>query len=617
MSIFTFVYMPMVRLFLIPIFTLCIALSMQGQSILESGEHKDTTRAQKIIIQNANSQKLDASTDTTLQYLQGNVRLLYDSVYFYCDTAIITDYLFIASGNVSIIKRDYLKIFADSLRYFPDSSKVYFYGEKDGNVVLENIDNQLFTNYLIYDMDRDIAMYTDRGMLITPESKVKSQRGFFHVRSKYVNFYDNVEVTGKDFDIQTDSLRYYQESKRAKFLAPVVINQKNKRIYSESGYYDMADDRGEFIGNAQFIEGENTSTADKISHDGKLEVTSLLGNAKYRSSEESGEADSIYYDQKEEKVRLVGNGIFRNQENEVTGDVILYDKKTEAMNVIGRSFLSKPPFLITADKLNYIKETGRALADGDVIWQDTSSDYTIYADHIRYKKEKSYLKAYNDTGKPLLENQLNDTDTLYLSGDTLVAYQEVYEVGDTQKVLLSYANVEVLIDDLQAVCDSLSFIERDSQFVLYERPILWSDSTQFSADTVTIIMKNEAIDKVLLNENTVIISTEDMAIFNQVAGRNAVAYFVSKKLNKLDVVGEAKSVYYLADEGKAYLGANETNCRRIIFIFEEDELAFVKFYDENTHKLTPMDQVKHGSIRVEGYNWNLDLRPLTINDLKQ
>jgi len=487
---------------------------------------QDTTDKKKVIIENADSQKLDGSTDTTFQYLQGNVRLLYDSVYFFADTAIVTDYMFNASGNVVIIKGDSLKLFADSLRY-------------------------------------------------------------------------------------------YRDQKRALFLAPVVVTKDAKRIYSEEGFYDMDDNLGEFIGDAQFVENQDTSTADKIIYNGKEEITSLLGQAKYRAGNDYGEADSIFYNQKTDKIKLEGNAIFQNEENEVTGNIINYDKKDDVIDVEGRSFLSNPPFLITANDLNYLKVAGTATADGEVIWKDTSSDYTIYADHIRYKEEKSYMTAYNDTGKPILENMMNATDTLRLSGDTLIAYKEVYAESDTQKVFLSYANVEILMEDMQAICDSLSFIERDSQFVLYEQPIMWSDSSQFSGDTVLIKLKEETIDEVNLLKNAVIISTEDMQFFNQIAGDNADAYFKEKKIKTLDVIGTAKSVYYLKDEAKAYIGANVTDCRRIIFKFEDGDLKQTRFYEENTHKLTPMDQVSHESIRVKGYNWNPDKRPLTLEDLKR
>lgn len=586
-----------------------------GQRSTETAQ--DTTKKKAVIVQNANSQKLDARTDTTYQYLQGDVRMVYDSTYLYCDTAVITEYKFVGMGNVSIVKGDSIKLFADSVVYYLDSAMVYFYGFADGNVVLENIENQLFTNYLIYDMDRDIAMYTNRGLLITPDSKVKSKRGFFHVNSHYANFYDDVTVEGKDYDILTDSLRFYSDTKVAKFLAPVVINQGAKRIYSDKGFFDTDDNIGEFIGNAQFIEDGNTSTADKILYNGDEELTSLLGNAKYRSDLESGEADSIFYNQKTDKIKLQGDAKFRDQKNEVTGDLINYDKKTEAMNVVGRSFLSNPPYLVLADDLDYQKSTGLAFADGQVVWQDTSSDYTIYADHIRYMKEKSFVKAYNDEGKPILENMLNETDTLFLSGDTLVAYKEVYAEGDTQKVFLSYASVEILMEDMQAICDSLSYVERDSQFVLYQDPIMWSDSSQFSGDTVHLKLKNSTIDKVELDGNAIIISTEDMLFFNQIAGKRADAYFENKKIRLLDVVGDARSVYYLTDDEKAYIGANETECRQMIFRFASGELEQTRFYEENKHLLTPMDQVNHESIKVQGYNWDPSSRPLTIEDLKK
>lgn len=578
----------------------------------------DTARTKKVIVQNANSQKLDASTDTTYQYYYGDVRLLYDSVYFYSDTAEVTDYLFKSYGDVSIVKGDTLKLFADSLMYYPDTSKAYFYGDEDGNVVLENKEHQLFTNYMIYDLERDIAMYTNRGLLITPDAKVKSGRGFFHVNGGYVNFYDAVTVEGKDFDILTDSLRYYRDSKVAEFLAPVVVTQGAKRIYSESGSYNLESDQGDFVGNAQYVEDGKTSTANVIKKDGKAETVSLIGNAKYRSTDEYGEADSIRYDQKTEIVRLMGDALFVDKEgNEVEGDVIEYNKKSEELQVVGRSVFSKPPYIIVAEVLDYSKETGLAIADGAVVWQDTASKYTIYADHVRYREKESHLKAYNDIGKPLLESRMNDTDTLHVSGDTLIAYEQILAEADTQKVLLAFASVEILMqDDVQAVADSMAYIESEGLLSLYQNPIMWSDSSQFSGDTIDIKLIDDEVEEMNIGGNAVILSTEDLVFFNQIAGTEADTYFREKEVERLDVRGEAKSVYYLLDKVDAYIGANQTSCDRIIFLFENKELSKTHFYTKNEHTLSPMSKVNHEGIKVAGFNWSPELRPMTVDDLR-
>jgi len=697
---------------------------MSSQAQTSTTTASDTSKVERAFIQNANSQRVDVTTDTTVQYLIGDVRFYYDSTYFFCDSAVVSDYKMLAVGNVSIMKTDSLRIFCDSLIYYPDSAMAYFYGEKDGSVVLQNGESELFTNYMIYDVDRELAMYTNRGLLITPTSKVKSGRGFFHVKSKYANFYDDVSVVGDDFDILTDSLRYYDLTSRAEFLAPVVVNQGPRRIFSESGYFDIDDDEGQFIGNAQVIEDGNTSTADKIVYDGEQELTSLLGNAKYRSEAESGEADSIYYDKKADTVKLLGQASFRDATNEVTGDEIHYDKKTEAMDVAGRSFLSNPPYLVVADDLNYQKESGQATADGTVIWQDTSSDYTIYADHLRYTEVGSNMKAYNDVGKPLLESVLGVGDTMFLSGDTLFSFEQVYYhvaaspdsqlvsadslaaaastdslqaeytadslavvrpdtimmstdsldlvgdavidslqaeytvdslavetpdtiqkptdsldlVGDaaidslaatttvdtvvqhgkvdTQRIFVSYRNVEILMADIQAVCDSFTYLEKQKKFVLADGPIMWSDSSQFSGDTITIYQGEKDIEKVHLQNNAVLLSTEDMQFFNQLSGNTADIYFDNKKVRQLDVDEGATSVYYLLDEDKAYIGANETTCRRIVFTFVDGEAEHTRFYDKNDHTLTPMEQVNHEAIKVQGYNWNIERKPTLLSDLK-
>jgi len=165
-----------------------------------------------------------------------------------------------ANGNISILKNDTIRIFSDSLNYQSDSLMAYFVG----NVVLEDGSQQLFTSFMQYDLEKDWAIYNDTALLVSDGMKIKSRRGIFHLDENYVNFYDKVTIEGVDFDLLSDSLRYYSDLKRAVFLSPTIINQGEKRIYSESGFYDIGGGISEFAGNAQFVEGDKISTADTI-----------------------------------------------------------------------------------------------------------------------------------------------------------------------------------------------------------------------------------------------------------------------------------------------------------------------------------------------------------------
>lgn len=587
----------------------------QAESVKEQPTDQDTSKNPFLKIVKADKQIYDATGEDERFISAGDVRITHDSIFMFCDTAVLVNGINLeAKGNVSIIKNDTIKIFSDSLLYQGDSLMAYFVG----NVVLQDGNQKLFTTFLQYDLERDWAIYSDTALLISDGMEIKSKRGIFHLDENYVNFYEKVTIEGEDFDLLSDSLRYYTELKRAVFLSPTLINQNGKNIYSEGGFYDLGGGESEFFGNAQFMDGDKSSTADTIRNNDALNVTELIGNAIYKSIDEEGRGDKIISRNDKDEIELIGDAYFENPDNKVTGERIFFNQKTNDVKVSGRSRLSNPPMIIIADDLDYRKDTGLAFADGNVIWKDTAANYEIVCDHARYIDSTDYMRAYNDKGKPVLKNEITEGDTLFLSGDTLISYTVTIEndsMGiDTHRYFHAFEHVELLNSEMQGVCDSLSYNGQDSLFTLFGSPFMWSDSSQYTGDTIMMAMKKNKIDKVDLLGNGMILSTSDFQFFDQIKGKIINAYFVAGNISKMIVTGGSESVFYMKDED-AYSGVNETQCSNMTFLFEDGELLKTRYYKEPTSKMTPMEKANHESIKLSGFNWQILRRPLTVSDL--
>jgi lipopolysaccharide export system protein LptA len=589
------------------------------ENAVQSQDNKsdqDTLKSEFLKIVSADNQVYDATGEDERFISSGNVRITHDSIFMFCDTAVLVNGVNLeAKGNISIIKNDTIKIFSDSLLYLGDSLMAYFVG----NVVLEDGDQRLFTSFLQYDLEKDWAIYSDTALLIADDMEIKSKRGIFHLDENFVNFYEKVTIEGQDFDLLSDSLRYYTEIKRAIFLSPTLINQGSKRIYSEGGFYDIDDKESEFFGNAQFVDGDQTSTADTIRNNESENTTELIGNARFKSENEEGRANKIISRKNEDEVELIGNAFFENPDNKVTGEVILFNEKTNDVKVSGRSVLSSPPLIIIADDLDYRKESGFAFADGNVIWKDTSANYEIICDHARYIDSIDYMKAYNDEGKPVLKNMVNEGDTLLLSGDTLISYTVTVghdSIGiDTHRYFQAFKHVEMINAEMQGVCDSLGYNGQDSVFTLFGAPVMWADSSQYDGDTIVMAMSKSKIKQVDLLGNAMILTTSDFEFFDQIRGKIINAYFVAGSIDRMKVTGGAESVYYMKDDDDYYTGVNETKCSNMTFIFDEGELLQTRYYKEPTSKLSPMEKANHEAIKLQGFNWQIFRRPLTLSDL--
>jgi len=547
-----------------------------------------------------------------LQKLTGEVQLHQDSVFMYCDSALIEDNQRVfAKGHVIIQQGDTAVVFADSLVYHGDTREAELFG----NVVLVNGTQQLFTNQLRYNLNTKVATYLNGAVLTNGQSRLSSKKGYYFVEQQEVFFRDEVEVSDPEFSLKSDTLKFNTANKTAYFLGPTIIATAETKVYTESGFYDTQSNFAEFNRNAQFTKGAQQATADTIRYDGRFNVYTLQGNAWFEEGERRATGNLIQHDQKADKTFLKGNAYLKDGLKEINSDEIIYDGSQKTFSTRGRSQVSDPPQILEADLIDFNEADGLGYAFGNIHWQDTSANLAIQCDSIRYNKETGFLLATGGRNKrPLLMNIL-DGDTLFMSADTLLSKK--LESDTSQSLLLAYHDVRLLKSDLQAICDSLSYNSTDSTFQFFKAPFIWTDTTQFTADTIFMSLRNQKINQILLRNNSFIINSPDELFFNQIKGRHITASFSEDELREMQVAGNAESVYYARDDAGAYIGANKSACSDMWLYFGNNQIQRIKFISEPNARMEPMKQVDHNTLRLDGFHWDdiKPCRPATLDDL--
>lgn len=590
------------------------------------------------------------------QLLVGNVELSQDSIFMYCDSAeLVNEVEVYAYDNVTIQQGDSLAAFANALDYNAET----LLAELRGNVVLQRGETELYSQRLDYNLATKVATYHTRGRVVNKTTELSSTHGYYYADNKKVYFRDSVVVVDDRFEMRADTLMYDLDAERVYFLGPTVIRTDTHRIYCESGYYDVQADEAIFAQNAQYLSGERRAAADTIKYFGIDEVYILEGDAYVAEGEfQRATADRINFFRSQERYVLEGNAFLRDSTQTVRGDTVDYDLKTEDIAVSGgRPTISTPPMIIEAESFSSDPATGSRIASGRVFWQDTSANIAITAANAVYNEDTGYLLATGGAGpeagqpdfmynRPLLTSVL-EGDTMWMVADTLVSVEEAKSdtllttreisrdtvmIGDSLTVdivtetdtlitidsiryLAAHRDVRILKSDMQAVCDSLGFNTIDSVLTLYQDPILWQDTSQLTGDTVRIHFKGEALDKVQLLRNALVITTPDLIFFNQVKGKEIEAYFDSTALERTEVNGNAEAIYYILDDAGAYVGVNKTACSAMVLHFRNGGVRKIRFLSAPAGKMEPMLAVNHDEIKLEGFRWEDGRKPLTLADL--
>ena len=576
------------------------------------------------------TQKLKIETAAVIEYflkngreiqkLSGTVRLRQENTLIYCDTATMDKDFAVLRGKVVIAQGDSVRAFADSAHY----NAVTKISDLFGNVVLVNGKQELFTHRLRYDLGNKIATYTTGATMTNGKSQVTSRRGHYYVEQKEVFLKGDVVVTDPEFTMRTDTMVFNTEAQLVRFVAPTLISQRGSKIYTEHGFYDMENDFAEFDQNPQYEKDGQFGRARKMRYEGgALKEYTLEGDAHIEKPEkgEIAEADVIRYNADTEKTLLRGNAHFRDSTRDIQGAEIRYDTRNKTYQLTGRGRVSDPPNIIEADSLDFNDVLGNGLALGSVIWQDTSSDYTVLSWRMDYNKNSQYLNAFGGfgekgaAGRPMMKS-LIDRDTMFMSADTLTSFKP--DSASDVRQLFAHRDVRIFKSDLQAACDSLTFSSADSIFWFYKlknQPVIWSDTSQFSGDTIKMLLKNKKLDRLWLRQNALVINSEDGILFNQIKGRNSTVYFRDDQAREMLVEGNAQAVYYAVDDKQAYIGLNETTCSEMRLFFGDNKVESIKFYQQPTGKFIPMKQAGKDTKKLDGFFWERERRPRGLGDL--
>lgn len=601
----------LMKLFKITLLLLLLPICLMAQKPPVPAK-KESKPPSKITVLWAELLQLQQAKGQNVQRLIGDVQLKQDSVFMYCDSATIENEIrLFAKGKVIIQQNDTVSVFADSA-YYDGSLRI---AELFGEVILVNGTQKLFTDRLTYNLGTKVATYNDGAVMTNGSTQLTSKGGTYFVQTKEIFFQDSVTVVDPRFSLRSDTLKFNTETKMVFFLGPTLISNDSSRIYCEAGFYDTENNAAEFRKNAQYLRNDQKATAERILYDGKKKEYVLDGEALFEDKKRKAAADLIRYNEINDQTFLKGNATYQDSLQNIKADEIFYDAKNKKYTTKGRSRISDPPNILEADDVSYDDQEGFGTAAGNVVWQDTSAQTTIVCALANYNRETGYLKASGGRGnRPLLITRIEE-DSLYMAADTLLSLRADSLQNDSSRLLLAYNDVRIYKSNLQAICDSLSYSSVDSIFRLFRAPIIWSDTSQFVADTIHMQLKDQKLDRIFLRDNAFIINSPDELFFNQIKGRYVTAFFRDDELRRMEVQGNAESVYYALDEAGGYVGVNKTVCSEMTLLFGNNQVEQIKFFNQPQAKAVPMRQANHEEMKIPGFRWEKDLRIRSVDDL--
>jgi lipopolysaccharide export system protein LptA len=563
----------------------------------------DSTKVIHII----QSDKLNVITKDTVQLNRfiGNAIFRQGNTLFYCDSALINraSNILDAYGHIHINQADSINIYGDYLHYEGDTKLATLRDNArltDGKITISGPE-------LKYDMNARIGTYEQGGKLVNGKSVLTSQEGFYYADTKDVYFKKNVVMIDPEYTLSTDTLLYNTETKIATIVAPTTINDGKTIMYATSGEYNTETGQGNFDSRPTIQDSTATITADRITMDKRTGFAYATGNMIYRDTAQKMTLLSNYgtVNQTQKTILATQHPLMIMERQK---DTLYVSADTLFSGIVKRDTSTKKPVIITPT----IDSTLIGISiQKDSLSIDSAGKHNAFALRL-----DSALKPADSTMKALAVKPKSATDSA-LAAQPLAPLSDTAQAKDTteHRYLMAWHNVRIFSDSLQGVADSLYYTSKDSIFRFYKQPVLWATGTQLTGDTIFLYIKNQTADKILLDQNGLIVKEAGKELYNQIKGNQITGYFVGQTLDWMHVDGNAESIYYIKDDDGAFISVNKTLSGIINIYFRNSELHHVTFIKDPEGTMFPFSQRPLDQLLLENFHWEIKRRPKTKYEL--
>ena len=242
--------------------------------------------------------------------------------------------------------------------------------------------------------------------------------------------------------------------------------------------------------------------------------------------------------------------------------------------------------------------------------KDTSFIHTDFFGPPRKPAPKPEAKAAPPKNPATAKPAVAKTNTAKIDSATLKA--KILSDTARIRIIMGYHAAKIFKSDLQAKADSMYYSASDSTIRMYVTPIIWTQGSQLTGDTIALQMKNKKIDNIDMFPNGFIVNIEknDSLHFNQVGGKKIHGTFKDSRLNSMEVTGNAETIYFNRDTVKSVVTEMSRSLGNVIKAnFKNGKLSRANTFGNTENKVNAINKVKEDDKILKAFIWKPKERP--------
>ncbi len=441
----------------------------------------------------------------------------------------------------------------------------------------------------------------------------------FYEASSSLNAFGNVRMEqGDTLFVYADELDYNGADELATFygddINPVRLINKDVELETYTFYYDIASNIGYYDNEGKITDAENQLTSGYGQYSPDTKDAEFREHVVLNDIEEKDfrmTTETLLYNTGTHIARIISPTTIVTDSATVYSSNGIYNTDMGFSELFDRSLIvTEGGSTLTGDTIYYDQKAGFGEAFGNMVLTDSVRQTMLEGNYGCYFEKQDSAFATNRAR--ILE--YSKGDTLYMHGDTIRSY---VLHDDSTHVMTAYPRVRFWRVDIQGLCDSLSFMERDSTLYMHRHPIVWNEARQIFGNVIYVHFNDSTVDWAKLPEFGFTAEHVGEEFYNQLSGKEMLATFVDGNMRRLDVSGNVE-VVMLPEESDSTINKivnSESSFLTADFSAGPMQVERIKMWPEVTGTATPLYLAKKSIFYLSNFQWYEALRPKDKDDI--
>ena len=441
----------------------------------------------------------------------------------------------------------------------------------------------------------------------------------FYEVSSSLNAFGNVRMEqGDTLFVYADELDYNGADELATFygddINPVRLINKDVELETYTFYYDIASNIGYYDNEGKITDAENQLTSGYGQYSPDTKDAEFREHVVLNDIEEKDfrmTTETLLYNTGTHIARIISPTTIVTDSATVYSSNGIYNTDMGFSELFDRSLIvTEGGSTLTGDTIYYDQKAGFGEAFGNMVLTDSVRQTMLEGNYGCYFEKQD--SAFATDRARILE--YSKGDTLYMHGDTIRSY---VLHDDSTHVMTAYPRVRFWRVDIQGLCDSLSFMERDSTLYMHRHPIVWNEARQIFGNVIYVHFNDSTVDWAKLPEFGFTAEHVGEEFYNQLSGKEMLATFVDGNMRRLDVSGNVE-VVLLPEESDSTINKivnSESSFLTADFSAGPMQVERIKMWPDVTGTATPLYLAKKSIFYLSNFQWYEALRPKDKDDI--